>query len=175
MVEDGSERLLRNVGKFVLDCTSSYPIKKEHLFTRLWEISNPSLTHLMIITFINSNTGSLLGHSTCMGYLNSSCHSVIAQMSFNIPALYNKIKFVTRCYFPGGGALLCGGPLSPLVPVAYPPYLWPPLPGLFLPYSPLNLHRPPEALSPESAGSVDRGYTPEKAKLCQYASALRNT
>ncbi|XP_069674159.1 zinc finger protein Gfi-1b-like isoform X2 [Periplaneta americana] len=65
----------------------------------------------------------------------------------------------------GGGALLCGGPLSPLVPVAYPPYLWPPLPGLFLPYSPLNLHRPPEALSPESAGSVDRGYTPEKAKL----------
>ncbi|KAJ9601482.1 hypothetical protein L9F63_000365, partial [Diploptera punctata] len=65
----------------------------------------------------------------------------------------------------GGGAILCGGPLSPLVPVAYPPYLWPPIPGLFLPYSPLNLHRPPEALSPESAGSVDRGYTPEKAKL----------
>ncbi|XP_021914198.1 zinc finger protein 728-like isoform X2 [Zootermopsis nevadensis] len=67
----------------------------------------------------------------------------------------------------GGGALLCGGPLSPLVPVAYPPYLWPPLPGLFLPYSPLNLHRPLEAVSPESAGSVDRGHTPEKAKLAE--------
>lgn len=60
--------------------------------------------------------------------------------------------------------MIYGNPLSPLVPVAYPPYIWPHLSSLFLPYSnPLARH--PESLSPERASSVDNGYTPEKAQL----------
>lgn len=61
-------------------------------------------------------------------------------------------------------AMMYGNPLSPLVPVTYPPYVWPHLSGLFLPYS-TPLHRPPEALSPERASSADNGYTPEKARI----------
>lgn len=63
--------------------------------------------------------------------------------------------------------MIYGSPLSPLVPVAYPPYMWPHIPGLFLPYS-TTLHRPPESLSPERASSVDNGYTPEKARIGNY-------
>ncbi|KAL0274357.1 UNVERIFIED_CONTAM: hypothetical protein PYX00_006806 [Menopon gallinae] len=54
--------------------------------------------------------------------------------------------------------------LHPLIPVPYPPYIWPPIHGLFLPYSPA-LHRPPQAFSPERANSSDPGYTPEKARI----------
>lgn len=54
--------------------------------------------------------------------------------------------------------------LNPLVPAAvYPPYIWPHLPGLFLPYSP-SIQRQ-ETLSPERASTVEQGYTPEKAKI----------
>lgn len=69
-------------------------------------------------------------------------------------------------------AMMYGGPLSPLVPVAYPAgtagYVWPPFAGLFLPYStPLSLGRPPEALSPErgSTASEQRYTPPEKARI----------
>ncbi|XP_022919155.1 zinc finger protein 629-like [Onthophagus taurus] len=51
---------------------------------------------------------------------------------------------------------------NPLLPQTYPPYLWPHIPGIFLPYSPIQ--RPPEAASPERVTSVDPGVTPEKAK-----------
>ena len=60
--------------------------------------------------------------------------------------------------------------LNPLLPVACPPYIWPPLHGLFLPYSPA-LHRPPQAFSPERAGSIDAGYTPEKAKIGKHSQS----
>nr|CAD7427880.1 unnamed protein product [Timema monikensis] len=60
-------------------------------------------------------------------------------------------------------SLLYGAPLLSV------PYLWPPI---FLPYSPSLLHRPPEALSPESAGSMDRGYTPEKARTADDEAPL---
>lgn len=65
--------------------------------------------------------------------------------------------------FSGLGAMVYGSPLSPFVPAAYPPYMWPHLPGLFLPYSPLN--RPLKSLSPEQASSADNGYMPEKARI----------
>ncbi|XP_067002132.2 uncharacterized protein [Anabrus simplex] len=66
-----------------------------------------------------------------------------------------------------GGALM----FNPMVPAAYPPYLWSPLPSLFLPYSPL-LHRPREAPSPDSAGSGERGFTPEKARIAEEDAPL---
>lgn len=61
------------------------------------------------------------------------------------------------------GVLMYGNPLSPLVPAAYPSYVWHHLPGLFLPYSPLQ--RRQESLSPDRATSVEQRGTPEKAKI----------
>lgn len=58
------------------------------------------------------------------------------------------------------GVLMYGSPLGPLVPAAYPPYMWHHLPGLFLPYSPFQ-----RAMSPERATNVDQGCTPEKANI----------
>lgn len=65
-----------------------------------------------------------------------------------------------------GAALMYTNGLNPLVPAAvYPPYIWPHLPGLFLPYSPPIQRQ--ETLSPERASTVEQGYTPEKARLGQ--------
>lgn len=62
-------------------------------------------------------------------------------------------------------------PLSPLVPSPYPPYMWHPLPGLFLPYSPAQR---PESLSPDRATSLDQSCAPEKAKIGKcYENVLR--
>lgn len=66
------------------------------------------------------------------------------------------------------GAVMYGNPLNPLVPVPYPPYLWPHISGLFLPYSPALLHRPPESQSPERASSAENGYTPDKTKSGKF-------
>ncbi|XP_017786406.1 PREDICTED: zinc finger protein 626-like [Nicrophorus vespilloides] len=55
---------------------------------------------------------------------------------------------------------------NPLVPVAYPPYMWPHLPGLFLPYSHVNR---PESLSPDRATVIEQGCTPEKSKADEDA------
>ncbi|KAJ8960993.1 hypothetical protein NQ318_020297 [Aromia moschata] len=67
-----------------------------------------------------------------------------------------------RHYFRRMGALVCPNSLNPLVSSPYPPYMWHPIPGLFLPYSPA--HRP-ESLSPERATTLDQGCNPEKAKI----------
>lgn len=72
-------------------------------------------------------------------------------------------------FVPGMNALMYANPLSPLVPSPYPPYMWHPLPGLFLPYSPAQR---PESLSPDRATSLDQGCAPEKAKLGQYCHLL---
>lgn len=45
-----------------------------------------------------------------------------------------------------------------LMPAPYNPYVWHPIPGLFLPYNKM------EALSPESANSAE-AFTPEKVKI----------
>ncbi|XP_050307345.1 zinc finger protein 75A-like [Anthonomus grandis grandis] len=65
-------------------------------------------------------------------------------------------------YLSSVGALMYANSLNSLVPSPYPPYLWHPLPGLFLPYSPAQR---PESLSPDQATPVDVGCTPEKAKI----------
>ncbi|CAH1183696.1 unnamed protein product [Phaedon cochleariae] len=60
----------------------------------------------------------------------------------------------------GMSALMYANSLSPLVTSPYPPYMWHPIQGLFLPYSPS--HRP-ESLSPDRATSLDQGCGPEKS------------
>ncbi|KAF5294176.1 hypothetical protein FQR65_LT10887 [Abscondita terminalis] len=64
------------------------------------------------------------------------------------------------------GTLMYGSPFSPLVPAAYPSYVWPPIPSLFLPYS--SLHRP-ETSSPERITTIEHRYTPEKGKTDEDA------
>ncbi|KAJ8921100.1 hypothetical protein NQ315_015898, partial [Exocentrus adspersus] len=65
------------------------------------------------------------------------------------------------------GALMYANSLNPLVSSPYPPYIWHPIPGLFLPYSPA--HRP-GSLSPDRATTVlDQGCVPENAKIDEDA------
>ncbi|XP_019871322.2 zinc finger protein 91-like [Aethina tumida] len=66
----------------------------------------------------------------------------------------------------GMSALMYANSLNHLVTSPYHPYMWHPIPGLFLPYSPA--HRP-ESLSPERATSLDQTYMPEKAKIDEDA------
>ncbi|KAG5875947.1 hypothetical protein JTB14_037860 [Gonioctena quinquepunctata] len=66
--------------------------------------------------------------------------------------------------FNGMNALMYANSLNPLVTAPYPPYMWHPIPRLFLPYSPANR---PESLSPERATSLDQGCIPEDAKNAQ--------
>lgn len=69
-----------------------------------------------------------------------------------------------KSLFSEMGVLMYGNPLSPLVPAAYPPYVWHHFPSFFLPYSPLN--RRPDAVSPERATSLNqRLLVPEKTKI----------
>ncbi|XP_030753838.1 zinc finger protein with KRAB and SCAN domains 1-like [Sitophilus oryzae] len=67
----------------------------------------------------------------------------------------------TKEYLSNMGALMYANSLRRSIPT-YPPYLWYPLPGLFLPYSPANR---PESLSPDQATSSDAVFVPEKAKV----------
>ncbi|XP_074036367.1 senseless [Leptinotarsa decemlineata] len=62
----------------------------------------------------------------------------------------------------GMSALMYANSMNPLVTSPYPPYMWHPIPGLFLPYSPANR---PESLSPDRATSLDQGCIPEHAKV----------
>ncbi|KAJ8974495.1 hypothetical protein NQ317_019453, partial [Molorchus minor] len=66
----------------------------------------------------------------------------------------------------GMNALMYANSLNSLVPSPYPPYMWHPISGLFLPYSPANR---PESLSPDRATTLDQGCTPEKAKIDEDA------
>lgn len=62
----------------------------------------------------------------------------------------------------GMNALMYANSLNPLVTSPYPPYMWHPIPALFLPYSPA--HRT-ESLSPDQATTLDQANAPEKAKI----------
>lgn len=62
-------------------------------------------------------------------------------------------------------AFMYANSIGSLVPAAYPPYMWHPIPGLFLPYSPANKL---ESLSPQSVTSGEQGYTPEKSKIGNF-------
>ncbi|CAH1109117.1 unnamed protein product [Psylliodes chrysocephalus] len=61
----------------------------------------------------------------------------------------------------GMSALMYANSLNPLVGTTYPSYMWHPIPGLFLPYSPA--HRP-ESLSPDQSTSLDKGCFSDKSK-----------
>ncbi|CAG9826030.1 unnamed protein product [Diabrotica balteata] len=61
----------------------------------------------------------------------------------------------------GMNALMYANSLNPLVTSPYPSYMWHPIPGLFLPYSPA--HRP-ESLSPDRTTVVDQGFTEKSSK-----------
>lgn len=66
------------------------------------------------------------------------------------------------------GVLMYGSSLGSLMPVGYPPYVWHHLPGLFIPYSPLQ-----RALSPERVINAEQGYTPEKAKVGKFKKSIK--
>ncbi|VEN35008.1 unnamed protein product [Callosobruchus maculatus] len=61
-------------------------------------------------------------------------------------------------------AIMYANSLSPLVTTPYPPYMWHPIPGLFLPYSPA--HRP-DSLSPDRSSTIldHNGCSPDKSKI----------
>lgn len=63
-------------------------------------------------------------------------------------------------FFAGMNALMYANTMNSLVPAQYNPYIWHPIPGLFLPYHPNKIE-----LSPEGSTSLDRSFTPEKAKI----------
>lgn len=54
---------------------------------------------------------------------------------------------------------------NPLIPHGYSPYIWPHIPGIFLPYSPTQ--KLSEAITPERVTCVDQAFTPEEAKIGQ--------
>ncbi|KAK9710485.1 Zinc finger, C2H2 type [Popillia japonica] len=56
---------------------------------------------------------------------------------------------------------------NPLIPHGYTPYIWPHIPGIFLPYSPTQ--KPPEAISPKKVTCVEPSFTPEEAKTDEDA------
>ncbi|CAG9771761.1 unnamed protein product [Ceutorhynchus assimilis] len=80
--------------------------------------------------------------------------------------VYPKDISRAKGYLSSMGALMYANSLNSLVPTPYPSYIWHPIPGLFLPYSPAQR---PESLSPDQASPVDAGFTPEKAKIDEDA------
>lgn len=105
---------------------------------------------------------------------NISPPPVITPTLGNIPNINSLRAADLNNLRAAAAAMMYGNPLSPLVPVTYPPgagYVWPPFAGLFLPYSTsLHVGRPPEIASPERGSTAsERGYTPpEKAKIGKH-------
>ncbi|XP_060518361.1 zinc finger protein 271-like [Cylas formicarius] len=64
------------------------------------------------------------------------------------------------------GALMYASSINPLISCSYPPYIWHPIQGLFLPYNPAHTSEP---LSPERASNVEQAKNPEKTKTDEEA------